>query len=150
MRSTIKKILHEETKNLLKEIKIDKEKLLHDLMVMDFNPNDAEDELNYYLEWFKSLPNELKLYRIVFADDKSKIDTKQPGKHFSIDKENLLAHHDYTYGYGENKYLISVLVNKSLVDPQETISNNILYPNENEITLKNKGKGVKILKITKL
>lgn len=37
-----------------------------------------------------------------------------------------------------------------MVDFVDTISNNILYPNENEITLKNKGKGIKIISIKKL
>jgi hypothetical protein len=32
----------------------------------------------------------------------------------------------------------------------ETLENNILYPNENEITLKNKGKGVDIISIKKI
>jgi len=34
-----------------------------------------------------------------------------------------------------------------MIDFFESIKNNILYPNEEEITLKNKGFGVNILKI---
>jgi hypothetical protein len=39
---------------------------------------------------------------------------------------------------------------KSLIDVKTTMDNNALYPNEKEITLKNKGKGVKIISIEPL
>jgi hypothetical protein len=35
-----------------------------------------------------------------------------------------------------------------MIDYYESIKNNILYPNEEEITLKNKGFGAEIIKIT--
>lgn len=149
MRELIKKILKEEVLNL-NEFKIDKKSLLHDLRVMDFKNDDAEEELNYHIEWFKSLPKELTLYRIVYVDDESEINKKEPGSHYSIDKESLIENDSYTYGYGDKKFLLTVKVSKSLVDPQQTISNNILYPNEKEITLKNKGRGAKVIDITEL
>jgi hypothetical protein len=37
-----------------------------------------------------------------------------------------------------------------MVDVMETLENNILYPNEKEITLKNKGKGVEIISTKKI
>jgi len=37
-----------------------------------------------------------------------------------------------------------------MVDIMATLENNILYPNENEVTLKNKGKGVDIISIRKI
>jgi hypothetical protein len=45
---------------------------------------------------------------------------------------------------------MTVRANKELIDVNSTIHNNILYPNENEVTLKNRGKGVEILSIKKL
>lgn len=149
MRELIKKILKEEVLNL-NEFKIDKKSLLHDLRVMAFSSEDAEEELDYHIEWFKSLPKELKLYRIVYVDDESEINTKEPGSHYSFDKENLIENNTHTYGYGEKKFLLTVIASKSLADPQLTISNNILYPNEKEITLKKKGRGAKVIDITEL
>ena len=39
---------------------------------------------------------------------------------------------------------------KNLVDVNETIANRILYPNEQEITLKNKGRGVEVISVKKI
>jgi hypothetical protein len=43
-----------------------------------------------------------------------------------------------------------VSAEKLMVDVMETLSNNILYPHEEEITLKNKGVGVKIINVEEL
>ena len=50
--------------------------------------------------------------------------------------------------YGEKPFLIKVKVQKQLIDFYESIKNNILYPNEEEVTLKNKGFGADIIEIT--
>jgi len=148
MRDLIKHILREEVQ--LNEFRVNRSSLLHDLNMMDLDPEEAKDELERHIEWFKSLPNEMTLYRIIHADDESEIDLKQPGTHYSDNKRELINNHTHAAGYGEFKYLITVKVKKSLFDAQETISNNILYPNEMEISLRNKGKGVKIISVDKL
>jgi hypothetical protein len=135
---------------IISETKINKRLLMHDLMIMDYNQEDAEDELNNLIEWFKSLPNTLELYRIIYVDSEKDINIKQLGSHYSVNKDELLSSHTYSSGYGDLKYLITVSVSKSLVDVQETLSNNILYPNELEVTLKNKGKGAKVISLTLL
>jgi len=147
MKGLIKQILREE---FLNEFRIDRSSLLHDLNVMDYSYDDAVEELQSHIEWFKSLPNEMTLYRIVFADDESEIDLKQPGTHYSHNKKGLVDSHTHAVGHGEFKYLITVKAKKSLFDAQETISNNILYPNEQEISLKNKGKGSKVISVEKI
>lgn len=149
MRRLIKKVLTEEV-GIMLEMKINRKSLLHDLQVMDYDYDDAVEILNHHIEWIESLPNELKLYRIIYIDDESEINMKQPGKHYSIDYENLMMYHEFVTGYGEKKFLITVLANKSMIDVQDTISNNILYPNEMEITLKQNGRGAKIIKIEEL
>jgi hypothetical protein len=135
---------------MISEIKIDKKSLLHDLQIMDFNYEDAQVELSELLSWINSLPNELELYRIVYVDNENEINVKTPGNHYSLSKEDLIDSHTYTTGYGDLKYLITVSAKKSMIDAQETLSNNILYPNEREVTLKNKGKGVKVISLTLL
>jgi hypothetical protein len=58
--------------------------------------------------------------------------------------------HSFAEGVGDNSYIITVLAPKSLIDIKETVFNNVLYPHENEVTLKNKGKGVEIVSIKKI
>jgi len=117
---------------------------------MDFSQEEAKDEVKYLHQWFKSLPEELKLYRIILADNKNDINFKQPGSHYSTNKRDLMNSHYFTTGVGSKTFLLTVLADKSLVDKEETFNNRVLYPNENEITLKSKGKGVKIINIKEL
>jgi hypothetical protein len=134
----------------LDESKIDKKPLLKDLQTMDFSLEDAKEELESLIKWFKSLPKELTLYRIIVADNKEDVNIKKPGSHYSTDKKNLKSSHSFASGYGKNKFILTVKADKSLIDADLTLSNRILYPNENEITLKNKGEGVEILSIKKI
>jgi hypothetical protein len=138
------KLLH-----LLTE-EIDKQLLLNYLYQMDYNKEDALGELKNLLKYIKGLPPFLTLYRIVRVDDESDIDKDSLGSHYSTNKKDLITNNTYADGYGEKRFLIKVKSPRELVDINQTLANNILYPNENEITLKNKGNGVKILKITEL
>ena len=129
---------------------IDKQLLLNYLYQMDYNREDAIEELKNLLRYVKSLPPFLTLYRIVRVDDESDIDKDSLGSHYSTNKKELINNNTYADGYSEKRYLIKVKSPRELVDINQTLANNILYPNENEITLKNKGKGVKILSVTEL
>jgi hypothetical protein len=129
---------------------IDKQLLLNYLYQMDYNREDAIEELKNLLKYIKSLPPFLTLYRIVRVDNESDIDQDSLGSHYSTNKKDLINNNTYADGYGEKRFLIKVKSPRELVDINQTLANNILYPNENEITLKNKGKGVKILSITEL
>jgi len=133
----------------LKE-EIDKQLLLNYLRSMDYSEEDAKYELHELLKWVKSLPPFMTLYRIIRVDSKSDIDRDELGSHYSMDKKSLVSSHSYADGYGEKKFLVKVKATKEMVDINQTLSNNILYPNEKEITLKNKGKGVKILNIKEI
>jgi hypothetical protein len=125
--------------------------LLGYLYEMGFENDDAMYELNTITDFYDNSPNTLTLYRIVFADSEEEIDTQYPGNHYSMNKKNLMDSH---YGslrdgsYGEKPFLIKVKVQKQLIDFYESIKNNILYPNEQEVTLKNKGFGADIIEIT--
>lgn len=117
---------------------------------MDYNKSEAEEVLEDIINNIKKLPNEIKLYRIIRVDNKEDIDLKNPGSHYSKSKSDLLSSHSFADGVGDNAYLITILSPKKLIDIEQTIFNNVLYPNENEITLKNKGKGVKIISVKKI
>jgi len=117
---------------------------------MGFDTEDTEKELEHLVDWYNGLPQKLKLYRIVQVDNKEDIDFKKPGSHYSTEKKNLISNHSFAVGYGEEKYLLTIVADKSQIDIDETFSNRINYPNENEITLKNKGLGSEIVSIKKL
>ena len=117
---------------------------------MGFDTEDAEKELEHLVDWYSGLPQKLKLYRIVQVDNKEDIDLKKPGSHYSTKKKDLISNHSFAVGYGEEKYLLTIVADKSQIDVDETFSNRINYPNESEITLKNKGLGSEIVSIKKL
>jgi hypothetical protein len=113
-----------------------------------------ENNLLDILEWLNGLPEETILYRLLYVDDDEKIDKEFLGDHYTPNKKELLYNH-YNKGsiYGGNEgqpILVKVKINKEQIDIFNTIHNNIYYPHEEEITLKNKGKNVKIIDITKL
>ena len=117
---------------------------------MDYSEKDAKNELKYHLERVKNLPKTLTGYRILVVNDEKDINLDEIGSHFSENKAELLSNHSFCTGCGEKYFLITAKIPKNEVDLQEMIKNNILYPNELEITVKNKGKNVKIVKIQEI
>jgi len=131
--------------------KINKKKYLTLLVRdMDYDKNEAEEVLESIIYNVKNLPDPIKLYRIIRADSKDEIDLKSPGSHYAKNKKDLINSHSFADGVGDESYMITVLAPKSLIDIDETIFNNVLYPHENEVTLKNKGKGVEIVSVKKI
>ena len=129
---------------------ISKKTIISTLKTMDFSEKDVKNEVEYYLKWAKNIPKTQKGYRILVVNDKKDINLDEIGSHFSKNKVELVSNHSFCTGCGEKYYLITAEILKNQVDIEETIKNNILYPNENEITIKNKGKDVKILKIQEI
>ena len=134
---------------ILSEI-IDKKTLISALKTMDFDEKEVKNELKYHLNRVKNLPKTLTGYRILVVDDEKDINLDEIGSHFSENKVELLSNHSFCTGCGEKYYLITAKIPKNEVDLQETLRNNILYPNEHEISVKNKGKNVKIVKIEEI
>lgn len=131
--------------------KINKERYLSLLKrEMDYDEEEAKEVLNDIIDSVKSLPEEIKLFRIIHVDNEEDINTEQLGSHYSTNKKDLLNSHSFADGVGDQSFLITILAPKKLVDVGETVYNNVLYPHENEVTLKNKGKGVKIVSIKKI
>jgi hypothetical protein len=135
--------------DLVKE-SIDKKEMMKHFQTMGIHKDEAEERLDDLIYYIKNLPDPVKLYRILMVEDKENIDTDELGSHYSTNKRDLLSSHSYLTGTGEKYYLVSVLSPKKLIDINQTIINNILYPNEQEITLKKKGKGVKIVSIKEI
>jgi hypothetical protein len=135
--------------NIIKE-SVNKKLMLNALKDMGFNYEDSQFELSSLVKYVENLPNPVKLYRIVVIDDENNINTTYPGSHYSTSQKDLVDSHSYLTGYGDKYFIMTVIASKELIDVNSTIHNNILYPNENEVTLKNRGKGVEILRIKKL
>jgi archaellum component FlaF (FlaF/FlaG flagellin family) len=134
---------------ILSEI-IHKKVLLNALKTMDFSEKDAKNELEYHLNRVKNLPETIKAYRILSVNDKKDINMTKIGSHFALNRSDLIKNHSFSTGSGEKYYIITANIPKNEVNTQETIHNNILYPQENEITVKNKGKNVEIVSIKEI
>lgn len=117
---------------------------------MGYSEDEAKEEIKSVVQSIKNLSSEIKLFRIIRADDRKEVDTKTPGSHYAKNKKDLLKNHSFADGVGGTSFMVTVLAPKELVDIDQTIYNNLLYPNENEVTLKNKGEGVKIVSIRKI
>jgi len=131
MKELIKKILREYYNNFDE---------YDDFNLIDFNEGPSFD--------YNSLPNIITLYRILeldSPDDIKNINKIEPGSHYSMDKNNLIK----TRNFRKGKYyvILTVKADKKLIDIKKTLKNNIEYPMEKEITLKNKGKGTKVISI---
>ena len=129
--------------------------LLLDYENMGYDEESAKDDLIDLVSYLNSLPKTLRLYRIICSDDMVNINKEYVGSHYSLNKNNLVKNH---YGRGSiqgscmgNKvFLVTVDVDKTNMDVLVTLSNNILFPHEEEITLTNKGLGSKIINLEEL
>lgn len=117
---------------------------------------EAKEDLESFIKNAQKLPNNLILYRLIFLDNKEEFNDDEPGAHYVLSEKKLKADHYTSYLYdfntqGKSKlYALKVEAPKSLIDFKETIKNRMLYPHEEEITLKNHGKGVKVLALTEI
>jgi len=147
-----------ESMNRNKKYEITKEdlkKLLYHYTVdMGFDKESAIEDLKDLIRWFNSLPNKIKLYRLLYLNDENEINYDELGSHYSNNKIDLINNHynrGSIYGdMGEEVFLITVEASKDKIDFIETLTNNILFPNEQEITLEDKGRGVDFIKVEKL
>ena len=114
----------------------------------DYNEEDANNEIDDILSWMEGLPKKMTLYRIIRADSEDDIDTENPGNHYSMDRKNLIANQDFSHGVGDRVFLLKVSVDKRYINKEDTLKNNIMYPNEKEVTLSKGGLGAKVVDIT--
>ena len=104
------------------------------------------EEAKEYLDWFfkliKTLPNPMFLYRILQVDSKRLINKKSLGKHFTDNKdnfdENFLSSIGFSIGDIEEQkfYIVTIQVNLSEIDFENTIATRLAHSYEDEYTLK--------------
>jgi len=120
--------------------------------------NDEEDAFDDFKDKiidYKNLSNPSKLYRVIGVKNKQVIRKDELGEHWTPYDWNLDGDMLMSIGYenwdDETKpYVIEALVPHSEIDVIQTIIQNLSFPNEHEINLKNKGKNVKFVKSYKL
>lgn len=114
----------------------------------------AENDLYEIKGWINGLPPTIILYRLLYVDDENNINREELGDHYTPVKKELLYNHNNKGsiygGHWGHPILLTVEVVKDQINVFTTIHNNILYPHEQEITLKDGGRGVKILKVERL
>ncbi len=122
--------------------------------VMGLDEEWTKEDLQSLLEWLNELPDTIILYRLLYLDEDREINKEELGSHFTQEKKDLLHnHHSKGSIYsnsemGENALLLTVKIKKDQIDIFNTLHNNILYPHEQEITLKNKGKGSELIDVS--
>lgn len=112
---------------------------------------DSSEEAMNHLEnvvgMLKGLPQNVTLYRVIFVNSESEIDYKYVGSHYILDKKNLESKHsDKSHVGGGSPIMLTVKSPKNIIDVDATIRHRMEFPHEDEITLKNKGLGAKIIK----
>ena len=105
--------------------------------------------LHKTIKELNSLPDTITLYRVLFVNDPKEINKDELGSHYVFNKRDLENSHQQGSHVGGGKpYMVTVKANKQLIDFNETIKNRMEYPHEKELTLLNKGKGVKVIDIS--
>ena len=114
------------------------------------------DNIEYGKEHLKStmnglneLPDTIKLYRVVFLNDRNDLNIKELGSHYVLDQNQLEGVHYQQAHNGANgePFILTVKASKNMIDYHNTIIYNMKYPNEGEVTLKNKGAGANLINI---
>lgn len=116
----------------------------------------ANEQLKSLIRLFNKLPDPVRLYRLIFLESKDKFNRDEPGSHYVLSKERLIRdHYDsmlYDYSKFENSkpFILTIEANKNKIDFDETIKNNLAYPHEEEVTLKDRGRGANTISIERL
>ena len=115
------------------------------------NSEDAIEDLKEKIDEYKNFHDPVILYRVVAVKNKKMINTKDLGEHFTPYKWaiNLESIGQENWDSSWIPYVMEVSVPLSEIDVLQTIIQNLSFPYEMEINIKNNGKGVKFIKATK-
>lgn len=113
---------------------------------------DAIEDLTKKIEFYKSLPNPCTLYRVVGVDNEELIRKDDLGQHYTphkwaIDSDMLMMIGSENWSDDVKAFIIEVSVPLEEIDIKQTIIQNLSFPTEHEINLKNNGKNVKVVNI---
>lgn len=105
--------------------------------------NDEEEAFEDFkekIDFYKSMPDPVKLYRVVGVKNKKMIKTDNLGEHWT----------PYEWNDDIKPFVVEAVVPLSEIDVMQTIVQNLNFPNEHEINLKNKGNGANMIKSYRL
>jgi hypothetical protein len=116
---------------------------------------DAFEDLKEKIDFYQQMPNPVLLYRAIGVKDKKMIRTNDLGEHYTpykwnINGDTLMSIGSENWDEETKPYVMEVSVLHSEIDIIQTIIQNLSFPNEHEINLKNKGVGAKFIKAYKL
>lgn len=120
--------------------------------------NDYDDALEYLqdkIEFLRAMPDPIILYRIVGVKNKKLIDKSNLGQHFTpfkwaLDGDMLLSIGVENWDDDVNPYVVEAIVPHSEIDVVQTLIQNLSFPSEHEINIKNNARGVKVVGATKM
>lgn len=100
---------------------------------------------------YSEIPDEIELMKIVYLKNAEDLNRGKLSIHYFANPEDIENIRSQLTGAGYNgdPYLITVKTNKTNIDVEQTLRNNLLYQFEYETTLKSKA-DVKIVKIERL
>jgi hypothetical protein len=101
-------------------------------------------QYNYLTDKFASFPDVFPIYRAIYLEDISKFDCENVGIFWSWDEDSAESH--WGLGGGD-PYLLTGIIDKSEVDWQTTLLNNIGFTEEDEIRVKTGRTPILITKI---
>ncbi len=120
--------------------------------------NDREDALDYLrdeIEFYQSMSDPITLYRVVGVRNKKMINKNDLGQHYTphkwnLDGDMLLSIGSENWDDQTKPYIIEVLAPHSEIDIIQTLIQNLSFPGEHEINLKNNGRGARVVRVSKM
>jgi len=140
--------------------KIDKKKyeeFINYALQTGFDDEDsAKQQISHVVNKMNKLSDPVKLFRLIFLNEPSDFNKDEPGIHYVTNMRKLINDHydqmlyDYSKFDESKPYILTITVPKNRIDFDYTIKNNLAYPHEEEITLKDNGKGSTIISLNPL
>jgi len=120
-----------------------------------YDRDEAIEDFEDKVESWKNFSDPVTLYRVIGVEDEKAIRTDDLGEHWTQYEWNLGGDMLLSIGYelwDEDiiPYVIKAEVSLDQIDIKQTIIQNLSFPNEHEINLKNKGKNIKFIEVYKL
>lgn len=115
---------------------------------------DALEDLTDKINDYRKFPDPVILYRIVAVKNKKLLKTKDLGEHYTpyewaIDGDMLMSIGYEGWDDDWVPYNMTVSAPLSEIDVWQTLVQNLSFPNEHEINLKNNGRGAKLISAKK-
>lgn len=118
---------------------------------------DYDEAVEYLIDKikeYKKFSDPITLYRVIAVKDEKHINTEDMGEHYTPYESDING--DMLLSIGSDEwddecipYILEVSVPLSEIDTKQTLVQNLAFPNEHEVNLKNKGKGAKLIKVKK-